>query len=84
MGNFFSKILQNINPIVQIYVDEKNNVELIPRVGNHNIILGDASDLENKLEKLMIFYKKGLSKTGWNEYSTINLKYKNQIVCTKR
>lgn len=70
--------------IVQIYVDENSDVELIPRVGNHNIILGDANNLENKMEKLMIFYKKGLSKTGWNEYTTINLKYKDQIVCTKR
>jgi cell division protein FtsQ len=70
--------------IVQIYVNEKNNVELIPRVGNHIIIIGDATNLKEKLEKLMIFYEKGLSKTGWNEYSTINLKYKNQVVCTKR
>ena len=70
--------------IVQIYVDENNNVELIPRVGNHNIILGDARNLEEKFKKLMLFYKKGLSKTGWNEYRTINLKYNNQVVCTKR
>lgn len=70
--------------IVQIYVNEKNDVELIPRVGNHNIIIGDANNLKEKMDKLMIFYKKGLSKTGWNEYTTINLKYKNQVVCTKR
>jgi cell division protein FtsQ len=32
---------------------------------------------------LMTFYKEGLNKVGWNAYLTINLKYKNQIVCTK-
>lgn len=69
--------------IQQIYVDENKEIELIPRVGNHRIILGDISDLQEKFDKLMIFYRQGLSKTGWNEYHTINLKFKNQVVCTK-
>ncbi|MDQ3191657.1 MAG: hypothetical protein M3Q58_08690 [Bacteroidota bacterium] len=69
--------------IQQVYVDMDNQIELIPRVGNHRIIIGDISDIEEKLNRLMIFYHKGLAKTGWNEYETINLKYKNQIVCTK-
>lgn len=70
--------------IQQIYVDESQEIVLIPRVGNHKIILGDRSNLERKLKKLMIFYEEGLNKTGWNQYSVINLKYKNQVVCTKR
>jgi cell division protein FtsQ len=69
--------------IQQVYVDAYREIELIPRVGNHRIIIGDISDLNEKFEKLMIFYKNGLSKTGWNEYDVINLKYQDQIVCTK-
>jgi cell division protein FtsQ len=69
--------------IQQVYVDINREIELIPRVGNHRIIIGDISNLEEKFEKLMIFYKEGLSKVGWNEYEAINLKYENQIVCTK-
>ena len=69
--------------IQQIYVDENGELELIPRVGDHRIILGDVNDLEEKFNKLMIFYRQGLSKTGWNEYKTINLKFENQVVCTK-
>jgi cell division protein FtsQ len=69
--------------IQQVYVDITREIELIPRVGNHRIIIGDVSDIEEKFNRLWIFYTKGLSKTGWNEYETINLKYKNQIVCTK-
>ena len=53
-------------------------------VGNHKIVFGGVENLESKFEKLMFFYKKGLNKTGWNEYSEINLKYKDQVVCTKR
>jgi cell division protein FtsQ len=52
-------------------------------VGNHKIILGDCSDLEQKFKKLFAFYKDGLNKIGWNTYKTINLKYKNQVVCTR-
>jgi len=70
--------------ISQLFINENNDVEMIPRVGNHNIVLGEAKQLEEKFAKLLIFYKKGLNNTGWNNYSTINLKYKNQVVCTKR
>lgn len=70
--------------IEQLHVNKEMDIELIPRVGNHRIVFGDATDIENKFEKLIVFYNKGLSKTGWNEYSVINLKYADQVVCTKR
>lgn len=69
--------------IEQIHVNKVYDFELVPKVGNHKIVFGGTDNLESKFEKLMIFYKKGLSKTGWNEYSEINLKFKNQVVCTK-
>jgi cell division protein FtsQ len=70
--------------IVQMYVNEKQEIELIPRVGSQIIILGDTSDMEEKFHKLEVLYLEGLKYTGWNNYETINLKYKNQIICTKR
>lgn len=69
--------------IEQVHVNKDLEFELIPKVGNHKIVLGGVDNLSIKFNKLMIFYKKGLPKTGWNEYSEINLKFKNQIVCTK-
>ena len=69
--------------IEQIYVNPKQDIELIPRVGNHQIILGKIEDYQENLAKLKLFYEKGLNKVGWNKYSKINLKYKNQVVCTK-
>jgi cell division protein FtsQ len=69
--------------IQQVFVDSNREIELIPRVGIHRIIIGDVSGLKEKFDKLMIFYNEGLGKTGWNEYEVINLKYENQIVCTK-
>jgi cell division protein FtsQ len=69
--------------IVQLYLNAKGDYEIIPRIGPHLIILGDAENFKEKLEKLRIFYNEGLKSTGWNKYLEINLKYKDQIVCTK-
>ncbi|MDR3338532.1 MAG: hypothetical protein LBT25_00305 [Candidatus Symbiothrix sp.] len=70
--------------IEQIYVTPNGDVELTPTVGNHQIILGKIADYKENLDKLRLFYEKGLNKVGWNRYSLINLKFKNQVVCTKR
>lgn len=70
--------------IEQIHVASNGDIELTPRVGNHQIVLGKIEDYKENLEKLKLFYDKGLNVVGWNRYSTINLKYKDQVVCTKR
>jgi len=69
--------------IEQIYINAAGEIELIPRVGNQTILFGDESELEKKFEKLYTFYKEGLSKTGWNQYKTINVTFKDQVVCSK-
>jgi len=71
--------------IHQINVTPNKELELYPAIGNHKIIFGEAKDFEEKFEKLKLFYTEGLNKTdGWNKYSTVNIKYKNQVVCTKK
>ena len=70
--------------IVQIYVNKSGEYELIPRVGAHHILLGELEMWELKLRNLELLYKQGLSRQGWNRYGTINLKYTNQVICTKR
>lgn len=68
----------------QIYVTEKKEFELVPVVGNQIIILGDIYDFENKLKHLKQFYFQYLNQHSPGKYKYINLKYKGQIVCTKR
>lgn len=70
--------------ITQVFINDKKEIELVPRVGNHVIILGDANSLEEKFENLKLFYSDGVKQTGWRKYKEISLKYKNQIVCVKR
>ncbi len=70
--------------IAQIYVNGQYEYEMIPRVGAHVIYLGDARNYEVKFRKLEALYLYGFNHIGWNKYEIINLKYENQIVCTKR
>lgn len=71
------------NQIEQLFVDLNSDIEMVPRVGDQKIILGDADSLQTKFRNLLLFYKKAIPKVGWDSYKTINLKYANQIVCEK-
>src|SRR5690606_6110503 len=69
--------------IEQIYVNPDMEFECIPILGRSSILLGDTSHTVGKLNKLETFYREGLSYKGFNDYTQINLKYKNQIICNK-
>jgi cell division protein FtsQ len=68
----------------QLYVTIDKEIELIPKAGPTSILLGNADMAENKLSRLKVFYRKGLPAAGWDTYSALNLKYKDQIICTKK
>lgn len=69
--------------IEQIYVNG-SQYELVPRVGTQIIEFGSIANYQDKFKKLKALYEQGMPQTGWNKYKTINLKYKNQVICTKR
>ena len=66
--------------IAQIYVNKDHEIELVPRVGNNRILLGDADSLDTKFHNLRVFYKKALPQVGWGAYKMINIKYANQVI----
>jgi len=71
--------------ITQAYINNDREIELYPAIGNQAIIFGKAENIAEKFEKLKIFYTQGLnSNNSWEKYSIINLKYKNQVVCTNK
>ena len=70
--------------VEQINVTKDRQIELVPRVGDHLLILGTADNIEEKLERLMNFYEKGLDNVGWNKYRSISVAYDGQVVCKKR
>ena len=70
--------------IEQIDLTAQRSFEMIPKIGNQLIVFGDAGDVEEKLKKLKLFYKEIMVKAGWNNYSVINVQYKNQVVAKRR
>ncbi|WP_185864677.1 cell division protein FtsQ/DivIB [Blattabacterium cuenoti] len=72
------------NQIISIKKNNINEFILIPKIGNHNIILGNIKDFKNKLNKLKAFYKQYLNKIDINQYKSIDLQYKDQVVAKKR
>ena len=69
--------------ITQIYVNANGDIELVPRVGSHTILLGSTDNCEKKLANVKKFYEKVLSRKGWNFYKVINVKFENQVIGEK-
>jgi cell division protein FtsQ len=75
--NFLSKIISEID------INYDKNIVIYPQVSKQKIIFGYPEQIDVKFDKLMLFYKKILPAKGWNTYKTVNLKFKNQIICDK-
>jgi cell division protein FtsQ len=77
----------NANPfwmaqIQQVTIVGNDAFEILPTIGKHTIVFGDTTDLQAKFDKLFKFYKIVAAKVGFDKYSTLNVKFKNQIVAT--
>jgi cell division protein FtsQ len=70
--------------IQQINIGPDHEFQMIPLLGNHLIEFGDASDYAGKFHRLLLFYRQVLSKTGFDRYSRIDLRFTGQIIGTKR
>ena len=83
-----SKIINNDSflksQIVQIHINNNGYFEIIPRIGNQRILFGLAENMENKFKKIKLFYTNGPQIKELNNYDTLNVIYKNQIICSKR
>lgn len=68
--------------ITQIKVNNDVSFEATSLMGDFNILLGDTSNMKEKLRNLKVFYQKGLKKVGWNTYQTIDARFNGQIVAS--
>jgi cell division protein FtsQ len=64
----------------EIIVQDLNNYQIIPVLGNQKILLGDTNNLKSKLENVFAFYKNIENKIGWDKYEVIDARFDNQIV----
>ncbi len=71
------------NLIVGIHKTSNGEYLLRTRMYDQEIRIGAIAELDTKLKKLLVFYKKIIQEKAIGDYKTINLKYNNQVVCRK-
>lgn len=83
MVNYMNRSKVWAENIVQINVDEKGDIVMIPREGNERFIFGSPFDAENKFSRIERYYRYILPEKGEGYYRTVNVKFNKQIVCKK-
>ncbi len=69
--------------VIGVHKTIQNEFVLSVRSGSHKIELGSLEKLNVKFQKLKAFYKTTFVDETIAQYKTINLKYHNQVVCSK-
>jgi cell division protein FtsQ len=69
--------------IEQVNINADYSFELVTQVGDQTIRLGNRSDWAAMLDKLKKVYRRISNENGWTKYSTIDLQFKDQVVCIK-
>ncbi|MCM1021308.1 MAG: hypothetical protein NC343_03355 [Muribaculum sp.] len=70
--------------VTHIKVVSPNNVLLVPMIHGHVINLGSPDNLPSKFNRIELAYRRILPVKGWDFYDTISVKWKGQIVATRR
>lgn len=70
--------------IDHVYVDGQHNLVIVPRVGDHDIYIGDVDHLEMKFKKLKTFYSSVQKTHDINKFKSIHLEYDGQVVCERK
>lgn len=82
--NFLLKDSLLSNVVGMIEVTDKDNIILVPRIKGHVINFGDTTRLKEKRQALLTAYRSILPYKGWTTYDTISVKFRGQIVATRR
>lgn len=76
------EFLNNITGM--IVARDSHNLLIVPRIRGHIVNMGDTTRLGEKVAMLKLFYRKVMPHKGWNEYDTVSVKFKGQIVASRR
>lgn len=81
--DFWTSEIVQINVLGGEGVGSKEpRIEIVPRTGNHLVTLGTLDGAEDKLARLLLFYRRALRYEGWDGCSRINVEFENQVICT--
>ncbi len=66
--------------ITQVNINNNKQFELVPAVANHIILFGDTTCMQDKFNRLFLFYKEAMPRKGWNTYKQLDARFDGQIV----
>ena len=69
--------------LIGVELKKDKEIEFKVRSGDYSIKFGRLNDIDIKFNKLKAFYNKSFNEEIMRNYKNINLKYHNQVVCTK-
>lgn len=72
------------NIVSMFVVKDEKNILLVPRITGHIINFGDTTRLAEKRRMLLTAYENIIPYKGWDEYDTISVRFRGQIVATRR
>ena len=67
--------------IVQIYVDDKGELILIPREGEEKFLFGQPHSVAEKFTKMEKYYTTIIPEKGSSRYKSVDVRFEGQIVC---
>lgn len=70
--------------ISMVKVKSPNDIILVPVIREHVINIGSPNHFDDKFSRLKKFYKHVLPRQGWEKYDTLTLKWRGQLVASKR
>lgn len=71
------------NFIQQIHLNDRQEFVLVPLIGDQKILIGSTRRLEDKLNRLKIFYEEGMPYAGWRKYDVLDLRFNDQVVARR-
>lgn len=69
--------------VVEIHQHNDKTLSLKLRKDKFSVFLGDTNNLDKKIGNFKAFYIKAQRDKTLNSYSTVNLQFDSQVVCTK-
>ncbi len=66
--------------VAQMDLNARGEITIYPQVTGQIVEFGTPDNYEDKLRKLMVFYKDILPQKGWTRYEKVNLTYDGQII----
>lgn len=71
------------NLFSKMRIERNKDIILLPDCGKEKFIIGPATNTQNKLDKIDKYYKFIVPDKGEGYYSSINLKFNDQIICRR-